>query len=66
MFFMFCFPMLSMTFLEPYLFNDVFSYDILHNSAETVSHIWMMTVIPGAISGTFGMIIASRWLKFQS
>ncbi len=66
MFFMFCFPMLAMTFLEPYLFNDVFSYDVLPNSAETISQIWMMTIIPGAISGVFGMVFASKWLKFQS
>jgi len=65
MFFMFCFPMLAMTFLEPYLFNDIFPYDILHNSADTVSQIWVMTIPPGIISGIFGMIIASRWLKFQ-
>ena len=60
MFFMFCFPMLAMTFLEPYLFNDVFSYDILHLSSEKVFEIWLMTVIPGAIAGMLGMIFASK------
>lgn len=64
MFFMFCFPMLAMTFLEPSLLDDVFSYDILPSSAGMVSQIWMMTVLPGAISGVFGMLFASRWLKF--
>ena len=63
MFFMFCFPMLSMTFLDVYLFNDVFPYDILPTSADTVSQIWLMTIIPGAISGMFGMMVASRKLK---
>jgi hypothetical protein len=26
----------------------------------------MMTIIPGSISGVFGMVFASKWLKFQS
>jgi len=63
-FFMFCFPMLAMTFLELYLFNDVFSYDVLPNSEETVLQIWMITILPGAVSGVFGMLFASKWLKF--
>ena len=62
MFFMFCFPMLAMTFLEPYLFNDVFSYDVLHSSSEKVFEIWLMTTIPGAIAGMLGMMFASRKL----
>ena len=62
MFFMFCFPMLSMTFLDIYLFNDVFPYDVLPNSSETVFQIWMMTIIPGAISGMAGMIFSSKKL----
>jgi hypothetical protein len=63
MFFIFCFPMLAMTFLEPYLFNDVFSYDVLHTSSDTISQIWLMSIIPGAISGMFGMMFASRYLN---
>ena len=63
MFFMFCFPMLSMTFLDLYVFNDVFAYDILPSSSETVSQIWLMTIAPGAISGMFGMMFASRKLR---
>ena len=63
MFFMFCFPMLSMTFLEVYLFNDVFPYDILPTSADTVAQIWAITIIPGSISGMLGMMVASRKLK---
>ena len=62
MFFMFCFPMLAMTFLEPYLFNDVFSYDVLHSSSDMVFEIWLMTVIPGAVAGMLGMIFASKKL----
>lgn len=62
MFFMFCFPMLSMTFLDVYLFNDVEPYDILPSSSETVLQIWMMTVIPGAISGMAGMIFSTKKL----
>ena len=66
MFFIFCFPMLAMTFLEPYLFNDVFSYDVLHTSSNTISQIWMMSVIPGAISGMLGMMVASKFLNKKS
>jgi hypothetical protein len=66
MFFIFCFPMLSMTFLDLYLFNDVFSYDVLPTASSTVSQIWIMTVIPGALSGMFGMMFASRRLKHIS
>jgi len=62
MFFMFCFPMLSMTFLEFYLFNDVFPYDVLPTASSTVAEIWMMTAIPGAVSGMLGMMFASRKL----
>ena len=62
MFFMFCFPMLAMTFLEPYLFNDVFSYDVLHSSSEKVFEIWLITIIPGAVAGMLGMMFASRKL----
>lgn len=63
MFFMFCFPMLSMTFMEIYLYNDVFPYDLLPTSYEFLSNIWMMTIIPGAISGMIGMMFASRKLN---
>jgi len=63
MFFMFCFPMLSMTFLDLYLFNDVFPYDILPTASSNVIEIWMMTIIPGAIMGMLGMMFASRKLK---
>ena len=38
-FFIFCFPMLAMTFLEVYVFNDVFSYDILHVASDSVFQI---------------------------
>ena len=60
MFFMFCFPMLAMTFLEVYVFNDVFSYDILHIASDSILQIWMITAIPGAIAGMIGMIFASK------
>ena len=63
MFFMFCFPMLSMTFVEFYVFNDVFPYDILPTASDMIFEIWMMTIIPGAIAGTLGMMLASRKLK---
>jgi len=66
MFFMFCFPMLAMTFLDLYLFNDVFAYDVLHASSDTIFQIWMMTIIPGAISGMLGMMFASRKLSHIS
>ena len=62
-FFIFCFPMLTMTFLEPYLFNDVFAYDVLPSSSEKVIEILLMTAIPGAISGMLGMKFASKKLK---
>jgi len=63
MFFMFCFPMLSMTFLELYLFNNVFPYDVLPNASNTIMEIWVITIIPGAISGMLGMMFASRMLN---
>ena len=63
MFFMFSFPMLSMTFLQVYVFNDVFPYDILPEASNTVFEIWMMTIIPGAIAGMLGMMLASRKLN---
>jgi hypothetical protein len=62
MFFVFCFPMLSMTFLDVYLFNGVFPYDVLPTSSDMVFQIWMMTVIPGAIAGMLGMMFASKKL----
>lgn len=65
MFFMFCFPMLSMTFLDLYLFNDIFPYDVLPTASSTVSEIWMITVIPGAVSGMLGMMFASRKLQIS-
>ena len=63
MFFMFCFPMLSMTFLDFYVYNDVFPYDILPTASDTVFQIWMMTIIPGMISGMVGMIFSAKRLK---
>ena len=63
MFFMLCFPMLTMTFLEPYFFNDVSTYGVLPTASNTVYQIWMMTVIPGAVSGMLGMMFASRKLN---
>lgn len=64
MFFIFCFPMLSMSFLEFYVYNDVFPYDVLGTSYELNFEIWLMTVIPGAVSGMTGMIFASKKLNF--
>ncbi len=60
MFFMLCFPMLAMTFLDFYVFNDVFSYDVIHSSSNTIANIWFMTLIPGAISGMAGMMISQK------
>ena len=60
MFFMFCFPMLAMAFLEFYVFNDVFSYDVIHSSSDTIANVWVYTIIPGAISGMIGMIFAQK------
>ena len=65
MFFMLCFPMLSMSFLEFYVYNDVFPYDVLPSASDTVSRIWLMTVVPGAASGMFGMMFASKKIKFN-
>jgi len=63
MFFMFCFPMLAMTFLEFYVFNDVFSYDVIHYSSDIITNNWLMTIIPGAISGMFGIMFAQKKLS---
>ena len=63
MFFMFCFPMLSMTFMEFYVFNDVFPYEILPTASDTVFEIWMGTIIPGAVAGALGMMFAARKLN---
>jgi hypothetical protein len=57
-----------MTFLDVYLFNGVFPYDVLPTSSDMVFQIWMMTVIPGAIAGMLGMMFASKKLtqiKYQ-
>jgi len=62
-FFMLCFPMLAMTFLDFYIFNDVFSYDVIHSSSNTIANIWLMTIIPGAISGMVGMMFAQKKLS---
>jgi hypothetical protein len=60
MFFLFCFPMLAMTFLDFYVFNDVFSYDVIHSSSDTIVNIWLITIIPGAISGMAGTMFAQK------
>lgn len=65
-FFVFCFPMLSMTFLDLYLYNDVFPYDVLPTSYETVFNLWIMSIPGGALSGFVGMIIAPKLLRFYS
>ena len=66
MFFVFCFPMLSMTFLEMYVYNDVFAYDVLPTSSDLVFEIWTMTIIPGAVGGLLGMAFASKKLDALS
>jgi hypothetical protein len=63
MFFIFCFPMLAMTFLEFYVFNDVFSYDVIHSSSNTIVNIWLITIIPGTISGMAGTMYAEKKLS---
>ena len=63
MFFMFSFPMIAMTFLEFYVYNDVFSYDVIPSSSDTIANIWALTIIPGAVSGITGMIFAQRKLS---
>ena len=62
MFFMFCFPMLAMTFLEFYVFNDVFSYDVIHSSSNTLANVWLISIIPGSIFGMIGTIFAQKKL----
>ena len=66
MFFAFSFPMLSMTFLEVYLHNDIFPYDVLPTSSDVVFKDWMMSVPGGIISGIGGMILAPKILRFSS
>jgi hypothetical protein len=65
MFFIMCFPMLAMTFLDFYVFNDVFSYDVIHSSSNTIANIWLMTIIPGAIFGMIGTIYAEKKLSHR-
>jgi hypothetical protein len=65
MFFIMCFPMLAMTFLDFYVFNDVFSYDVIHSSSNTIANIWLMTIIPGAIFGMVGTIYAEKKLSHR-
>jgi len=62
MFFIFCFPMLAMTFLEFYVFNDVFTYDVIHSSSKILVDVWGFTIIPGAVSGMLGTIFAQKRL----
>lgn len=66
MFFVFSFPMLSMTFLEVYLHNDIFPYDVLPNSSDIVFKHWMISIPGGVISGIAGMIVAPKILRFSS
>ena len=66
MFFAFSFPMLSMTFLEVYVHNDIFPYDVLPTSSDVVFKHWMMSVPGGIISGIVGMILAPKILRFSS
>ncbi|ABX12276.1 hypothetical protein [Nitrosopumilus maritimus] len=66
MFFAFSFPMLSMTFLEIYLHNDIFPYDVLPTSSDVVFKHWMMSVPGGIVSGIVGMILAPKILRFNS
>lgn len=61
-FFMFSFPMLGMTFLEIYVYNDVFPYDVLHTSTDLLTNIWVMSIVPGAIAGSLGIAFASKKL----
>jgi hypothetical protein len=65
MFFAFSFPMLSMTFLELYLYNDVFPYDVLPTASDMVFSHWMMSIPGGIVSGIAGMIIAPKILRFS-
>jgi len=62
MFFMLSFPMLAMTFLEFYVSSNVFSYDVIHSSSELIANFWLMTIIPGAISGMIGMMYIQKKL----
>ena len=64
MFFVFGFPMLSMTFLEIFLYNGVFPYDILPTSGDAVFKHWMMSIPGGIVSGVVGMIVAPKILRF--
>ncbi len=63
MFFMFSFPMLAMTFLEFYVYNDVLSYDVIHSSPVILWNVWLMTLVPGGVSGMIGTIFANKKLK---
>lgn len=65
MFFVFGFPMLSMTFLEIFLHNGVFPYDVLPTSGDVVFGHWMMTIPGGITSGVIGMIAAPKILRFR-
>ncbi|QUC65528.1 hypothetical protein NsoK4_04635 [Nitrosopumilus sp. K4] len=65
MFFVFCFPMFSMTILDFYVFNDVFSYDVLPTAYDVVYEIWMVSIIPGAVFGMIGMWFASKKLQIS-
>ncbi|WP_255464597.1 hypothetical protein [Nitrosopumilus sp. b2] len=65
MFFAFSFPMLSMTFLEVYLYNDTFPYDILPTASDIVFNHWMMSIPGGIVSGIAGMIVAPKILRFS-
>jgi len=66
MFFTLSFPMLSMTFLEIYLHNDIFPYDVLPTSSDVVFKHWMMSIPGGIVSGIIGMILAPKILRFSS
>jgi len=65
MFFMLSFPMLAMTFLEFYVSSNVLSYDVIHSSSELIVNFWLMTIIPGAVSGMIGMMYIQNKLSHK-
>lgn len=61
-FFIFCFPMIAMTFLEFYVYNDIFPYDLIPSSYDVLGNIWLITLLPGAVSGIIGSVFAQKKL----
>lgn len=63
MFFVYCFPLVTMTFLLFELSPDVLAYDVLHLYPNLVFQYWGITMVPGAIFGLVGSLLIKKMIR---